>query len=179
MGLNFIRQGFYSGREEGWTQGFPPEDVHRMLGRKTESENLGRREARKAEVVRDQGPAPANPRVGEGLPPPFPAPSQKAREAAKKGDRKRRRDAERVPGKRRGKGGDGGGRGTDSLHWLGETNCKQKFDNWLLTSMQHNVNKLLWVRIWIKQSVDNFQPWKFTYTSLCPPLLPPVLTINI
>lgn len=45
--------------------------------------------------------------MGEELPPPSPAPIPKALEAAKKEGRKRRRGAERVPGKRSGKGGMG------------------------------------------------------------------------
>lgn len=66
---------------------------------------------------------------------------------------------------------------------VGKTNYKQKFVNseaWLQCSIgytnfsRHGSEK--------NQSVDNFQPWKFTYTNLFPhpPFRPrQVLTINI
>lgn len=38
--------------------------------------------------------------------------------------------------------------------------------NLCLSSLQHNVYKLLYTRIRIKQSVDSIQQWKFTYTRL-------------
>lgn len=48
--------------------------------------------------------------------------------------------------------------------------------NLCLSSLQHNVYKLLYTRIRIKQSVDSIQQWKFTYTRL---FFTEVLTINI
>lgn len=73
MDLNLLGKDFYPGREEDWPQGFPPEEVQRMLGRKIETENVGRREARQAEVVRPAS-CSCKPKGGRKAPASIPCP---------------------------------------------------------------------------------------------------------